>query len=132
MVVSGDISAVESLVELAKEKGARRALVLPVDGAFHSPLMMPAQEKLRTAIMETEFKTPVVPVYQNVSAKGESDPETIKSQLIQQLTSPVRWTQTMKQMIADGTDNFIEVGGKGRILSGLVRRLDRQMATESV
>ena len=128
LVVSGEISAVESLVELAKENGARRALVLPVDGAFHSPLMMPAQEKLRTAIMETEFKTPVVPVYQNVSAQAESDPNVIQENLVKQLTSSVRWTQSMKSMAEDGHTHFVEFGAK--VLSGFIRRYDRALEVE--
>ena len=128
LVVSGDISAVESLVELAKENGARRALVLPVDGAFHSPLMMPAQEKLRTAIMETEFKTPVVPVYQNVSAQAESDPNVIQENLVKQLTSSVRWTQSMKSMAENGHTHFVEFGAK--VLSGFIRRYDRTLEVE--
>ncbi len=106
--------------------------MLEVGGAFHSPLMAPAQERLQRAIESVEFNAPRCPVYQNVSAKAETDPDVIKSQLIEQLTSPVRWTQTMKQMIADGVSSFTEVGGKGRILTGLLRRLDRQMPSEIV
>lgn len=132
LVISGAVPAVEAAAGKLTEAGARRAIMLEVGGAFHSPLMAPAGERLKAAIDAVPFQAPACPVYQNVSARGETDPETIKTQLIKQLTSPVRWTQTMQQMIADGTEIFIEVGGKGRILSGLVRRLDRQMATESV
>ena len=126
------VDAVENAAAKLSEAGARRAIVLQVGGAFHSPLMAPARERLKSAIESVEFTAPSCPVYQNVSAKGETDASVIKEQLIQQLTSPVKWTQTMKHMIADGVTAFTEVGGKGRILSGLVRRLDRQIETESV
>jgi len=132
LVISGEVAAIEAAVQSLTDAGARRAIILEVGGAFHSPLMAPAQERLKRAIESVEFKAPAVPVYQNVSAKGEKDPEVIKSQLIQQLTSPVRWTQTMKQMLEDGVDNYIEVGGKGRILCGLMRRLNREIETESI
>jgi [acyl-carrier-protein] S-malonyltransferase len=132
LVISGALDAVKNALPALTEAGAKRAILLEVGGAFHSPLMAPAQERLQRAIEEVRISAPSCPIYQNVSAMATSDPETIKRQLIEQLTSPVRWTQTMKAMIADGVDAFVEVGGKGRILSGLVRRLDRQLATESV
>lgn len=125
LVVSGEISAIEDLVEGAKEKGARRALVLNVDGAFHSPLMESAKENLQAAINATEFNAPLVPIYQNVSAKAENDPATIKNNLIQQLTDSVRWTQSMQSMIEDGHKSYIEFGAK--VLSGFFRRVDRSL-----
>jgi [acyl-carrier-protein] S-malonyltransferase len=132
LVISGAVSAVEEAAQSLTDAGAKRAILLEVGGAFHSPLMAPAQERLQQAIEEVKIIPPMCPIYQNVSARPTADSDTIKRQLIDQLTSPVRWTQTMQQMIADGVDGFVEVGGKGRILSGLVRRLDRQLATESV
>ncbi|RLD20707.1 MAG: [acyl-carrier-protein] S-malonyltransferase [Bacteroidetes bacterium] len=132
LVISGAFPAVEEAVQALTDAGARRAILLEVGGAFHSPLMAPAQERLQKAIEEVKILTPICPIYQNVSALATTDTDTIKRLLIEQLTSPVRWTQTMQKMIADGVDGFVEVGGKGRILSGLVRRLDRQLATESV
>ena len=128
LVVSGEVAGIEELVEKAKENGARRALVLPVDGAFHSPLMMPAQEKLETAIRNTTFNVPNAPVYQNVSAAAESDPETIKNNLVKQLTSSVRWTQSMKAMAEDGHKHYVEFGAK--VLSGFIRRYDRALEIE--
>lgn len=128
LVVSGDVSAVEELVEKAKEQGARRALVLNVDGAFHSPLMMPAQEKLELAINQTQFNTPLVPIYQNVSAQAETDAQVIKENLIKQLTHSVRWTQSMKAMQSDGHTEFAEFGAK--VLSGFIRRFDRSLNVE--
>jgi len=125
LVVSGQVSSIESLVEAAKEKGARRALVLNVDGAFHSPLMISAQDKLQKAIESTKFNDPIVPIYQNVSGKAEMDPETIQLNLIKQLTDSVRWTQSMKNMIADGHVKYIEFGAK--VLSGFLRRVDRSL-----
>ncbi len=132
LVISGAVPAVEDAVKALTEAGAKRAILLEVGGAFHSPLMAPAQERLQQAIEKVNISTPICPIYQNVSASPTSDSDVIKRQLIEQLTSPVRWTQTMQKMIGDGVDGFVEVGGKGRILSGLVRRLDRQLATESV
>jgi [acyl-carrier-protein] S-malonyltransferase len=131
LVISGEVSAVEAAAAKLTELGARRAIILEVGGAFHSPLMAPAQDRLQEAIESVEFKSPTVPVYQNVSAKAETDPGTIKEQLIKQLTSPVKWTQTMQQMVHDGIDGYVEVGGKGRILCGLMRRLNREIPTES-
>ena len=125
LVVSGEVAAIEAMVEIAKEKGARRALVLNVDGAFHSPLMMSAQESLQEAIMNTQFNEPSVPIYQNVSAKAETDSQSIQQNLIKQLTSSVRWTQSMQAMAADGHTQYAEFGAK--VLSGFIRRFDRNL-----
>lgn len=130
LVISGSVSGVNTACEQLKEAGAKRALVLPVRGAFHSPLMKPAEDELKEAIEQTVFSTPVCPVYQNVTAQPESDPETIQKNLVAQLTSPVRWTQTMQNMIADGVEVFIESGGK--VLRGFVRRVDRKFPTETL
>ena len=126
LVISGDIDAINTACETLKEKGARRALVLPVGGAFHSPLMEPAREKLAKAIMETSFKEPICPIYQNVVAVAVKDKETIKKNLIAQLTSPVRWTQSIQQMIKDGGTDFIEIG-PGKVLTGLMRKINRDV-----
>ena len=115
-------------METAKVKGARRAIVLPVNGAFHSPLMSSAQQALSEAIDKTTFATPSIPVYQNVTARSETDPERIKNNLKAQLTSSVKWTQSMKQMIEDGESSFIEFGAK--VLSGFIRKVDRSLPTE--
>lgn len=130
LVISGTVDAVNTACELLKEAGAKRALVLPVGGAFHSPLMEPARAELEEAINHTEINKPICPIYQNVVAKGMSDPTEIKHNLIAQLTAPVRWTQTMKQMIADGATKMIEVG-PGKVLQGLVKKVDRKFETES-
>ncbi|WP_457617439.1 ACP S-malonyltransferase [Lutibacter sp.] len=127
LVISGELKAIDKACELLLEKGARRALKLPVGGAFHSPLMEPAREELALAIENTTFSTPICPVYQNVVAKGVTDASEIKENLIAQLTAPVRWTQTIKQMIADGGTEFIEVG-PGKVLQGLMRKIDRSVA----
>lgn len=124
LVISGSIEAIDEAVAKLSEAGARRALVLPVGGAFHSPLMEPARLELEKAINETNFTTPICPVYQNVNASAVTDPNEIKQNLISQLTSPVRWTQTMQQMIADGMTELIEVG-PGKVLQGLVKKVDR-------
>ena len=121
VVISGEKAAVEAACEKAKEAGAKRALPLPVSGAFHSPLMEPARKELAEAIEKTTFSAPVCPVYQNVTAKAETDPETIKANLLAQLTSPVRWTQSVKSMVADGADYFMEIG-PGNVLQGLIKR----------
>jgi [acyl-carrier-protein] S-malonyltransferase len=131
LVISGASEAVERACELLIEKGAKRALMLPVGGAFHSPLMLPAREELAKAIESTTFHKPSCPVYQNVTANAVSDPEAIKTNLIEQLTAPVKWTQTMKQMLADGATDFTEVG-PGKVLQGLLRKVDRQVAAESI
>lgn len=130
LVISGEIEAIENACELMKEKGARRALVLPVGGAFHSPLMEPAREELAAAIEATTFNTPNCPVYQNVTTKAVTDPEEIKKNLIAQLTAPVKWTQSVQNMIKDGATSFTEVG-PGKVLSGLVKKVDRSMETIS-
>ena len=131
LVISGEISAIDKACELLKEKGARRALKLPVGGAFHSPLMEPAREKLAKAIEETEFKNPLCPIYQNVVAKAVTNPAEIKANLIAQLTAPVRWTQSIQQMISDGGTEFIEVG-PGKVLQGLMRKIDRSVNANGV
>ena len=123
VVISGDIDAVDAACAAMKEAGARRALRLPVGGAFHSPLMQPAEEALREAILRTDFHKPFCPIYQNVSAQAETDPETIRTNLLRQLTSPVRWTQSVQQMIADGASAFYEFG-PGDVLKGLIRKID--------
>lgn len=130
LVISGTVDAINDACELLKEAGARRALVLPVGGAFHSPLMEPARAELAKAIEATTFNTPICPVYQNVTASAVTDPNEIKENLVAQLTAPVRWTQTMHQMIADGVSGFTEVG-PGKVLQGLVKKVDRQMPAES-
>ena len=112
-------------------RSAKRALVLPVGGAFHSPLMEPARVELESAIMSTNFSSPVCPVYQNVSARAVSNPDEIKTNLIAQLTSPVRWTQTVQQMITDGAKEFIECG-PGNVLQGLVKKINREAVTSAV
>jgi [acyl-carrier-protein] S-malonyltransferase len=125
LVISGSIEGVNKACEALKEKGAKRALVLPVGGAFHSPLMEPARKELQDAIEATEFKSPICPVYQNVTASAVSNPEEIKANLIKQLTAPVRWTQSVEQMVADGGTHFVEVG-PGKVLSGLVKKIHRE------
>lgn len=125
LVISGTLSGVNQAVERLKASGARMAVVLPVGGAFHSPLMQPAQEELRAAIENTNIVQPICAIYQNVNALPQTNPTTIKKQLIAQLTAPVRWTQTMKNMIADGVTQFIEVGGGGKVLLGMLKRLDK-------
>lgn len=122
VVISGEEGAVLAACEKAKEAGARRALPLSVSGAFHSPLMEPARAELAKAIEATRFSVPVCPVYQNVTAKAETDPETIKANLLSQLTSPVRWTQSVEAMLADGAAQFVELG-PGAVLRGLVKRI---------
>jgi [acyl-carrier-protein] S-malonyltransferase len=130
LVVSGSISAIKVACSEFIEAGARRALVLPVGGAFHSPLMEPAREKLAAAIDATEFSTPVCPIYQNVVARAVSDSSEIKKNLMAQLTAPVRWTQTMQEIIADGATEVIEVG-PGKVLQGLFKKVDRQFPCSS-
>lgn len=130
LVISGAVPAVEAACAALTEAGARRALVLQVGGAFHSPLMEPAREELARAIEATHFNVPKCPVYQNVTAKAVSDPEEIKLNLIAQLTAPVRWTQIMQNMIADGASEVIEVG-PGSVLQGLFKKVDRAFACSS-
>ncbi|MDP3313317.1 ACP S-malonyltransferase [Lutibacter sp.] len=124
LVISGEISAIDKACEVLIARGAKRALKLPVGGAFHSPLMEPAREELEKAIKNTTFSEPTCPVYQNVVAKAVTNPEEIKENLIAQLTAPVRWTQSVEQMIADGATEFIEVG-PGKVLQGLVKKIDK-------
>ncbi len=126
LVISGEVSAIETACELLKEKGARRALVLPVGGAFHSPMMEPAREELAAAIKATKFNEPTCRVYQNVPAKAITTALEIKENLIKQLTAPVKWTQSIQSMIADGGTQFIEVG-PGKVLQGLMRKIDRSV-----
>jgi [acyl-carrier-protein] S-malonyltransferase len=130
LVISGTVPAIDKACEILLEKGARRALKLPVGGAFHSPLMEPAREELAKAIEKTTFSTPTCPIYQNVVAKAVTNPDEIKENLIAQLTAPVRWTQTMTQMIADGCESVTEVG-PGKVLQGLFKKIDRKFPTES-
>jgi [acyl-carrier-protein] S-malonyltransferase len=131
IVISGSIAGIDKACVLMKEAGAKRALVLPVGGAFHSPLMAPAREELAAAINSAAFNQPICPVYQNVVAKGISDPEQIKANLIQQLTGPVRWTQSVQAMIADGATHFTEVG-PGKVLQGLVQKINKEMIVDGV
>jgi [acyl-carrier-protein] S-malonyltransferase len=121
LVISGDITAVEKAVSIAQEKGCRMAKILPVSGAFHSPLMQPAYDGLKEKLESTEFKSPVCPVYSNFTAKATTDVDTIRKNVLKQLVNPVRWTQTMNAMKADGAGKFIEVG-PGKVLQGLVKR----------
>jgi [acyl-carrier-protein] S-malonyltransferase len=131
LVISGSISGVNKACEKLSAAGAKRALLLPVGGAFHSPLMMPAKVELELAINSTQFNQPICPVYQNVVASAVLDPDQIKKNLVEQLTAPVRWTQTVQQLIADGATSFIEVG-PGKVLQGLVKKVDRAMEALSV
>lgn len=131
LVISGEVAAVQTACEKLTEAGARRALMLPVGGAFHSPLMEPAREELAEAIKNTNFSKPKCPVYQNVDAKGYSDVESIKKNLVLQLTSPVRWTQCVQAMIADGATSFTECG-PGKVLQGLVKKVDREMSVSGI
>lgn len=124
LVISGEVEAVKRANEKMLEAGARRALLLPVGGAFHSPLMEPAREELAKAIEATHFSEPIAPVYQNVTATAVTDPEEIKKNLMKQLVAPVRWTQSVQQMIKDGATDFVEVG-PGKVLLGLLRKIDR-------
>lgn len=131
LVISGEVAAVEAACEKAKEAGAKRALLLPVGGAFHSPLMEPAREELAAAIEATEFAAPCCPVVQNSVAKAVQDPSEIKQNLIDQLTAPVKWTQSVKEMIAAGVTDYVECG-PGKTLQGLVKKVDRSMNVSGV
>lgn len=126
IVISGDIAGVDKACELLKEKGAKRALRLSVGGAFHSPLMKPAAEELQAAIDEAAFSQPICPIYQNVNAYPQTDPEAIKENLKAQLTAPVRWTQTVKNMITDGATEFVELG-PGDVLKGLIKKVNSEV-----
>lgn len=128
LVISGSMEAINKACELLKEKGARRALVLPVGGGFHSPFMEPAREELAAAIAKTTFSTPTCPIYQNVTTTAVTDAEEIKKNLIAQLTAPVKWTQSVQNMITDGAVSFTEVG-PGKVLQGLVKKIDRSAET---
>lgn len=132
LVISGSEAAIAEASTKLQEAGARRVVPLAVGGAFHSPLMQPAQDELRAAIEQTTFGPPSCPIYQNVDAQPSTDPEVIQDKLIRQLTAPVRWTQSIQQMIADGFTEFVEVGGKGNILQGLIRKIDRSAQLSSL
>jgi len=130
LVISGETAAVEEACVQLKEAGAKRALLLPVNGAFHSPLMQPAQERLAAAIEQTKFRKATIPVYQNITTTAVSDPDEIKKNLIAQLTGPVKWTQSVQNMIKDGANNFVEVG-PGRTLQGLIKKIDSSVDVAS-
>ncbi len=131
LVISGEVEAVDAACEKLKAAGAKRALRLPVGGAFHSPCMEPARAELAEAIERTNFSAPVCPVYQNVDAHPHTDPAEIKANLVAQLTAPVRWTQTVKNMIADGATEFVELG-PGKVLQGLVSKIDKEVAVSGM
>ena len=131
LVISGSHEAIDAACEKLSEAGARRALKLPVGGAFHSPLMDPAKEELAAAIEQTTFKTPICPVYQNVSTKAETDPEVIKKNLVAQLTAPVKWTQSVQNMVADGMEQLVECG-PGAVLQGLMKKINKEVPTTSI
>jgi len=131
LVISGDIKTIDRACETLKENGARMAMVLPVGGAFHSPLMEPAREELAAAIEDTTFNEPICTIYQNVTAKAVNNAVNIKKNLIAQLTSPVKWTQSIQQMIADGATEFTEIG-PGKVLQGLMRKIDRSVTTNGI
>ena len=131
LVISGEINSIELACEKFKEAGARRALVLPVGGAFHSPLMEQAKNELEDAINKTVFNSPICPIYQNVNGLPFSSENEIKKNLISQLTSPVKWTQSVNNMITDGANEFIEVG-PGKVLQGLVRKINRDINCSSL
>ena len=132
LVISGSEKGIKNAVKLCNDAGARKAIVLQVGGAFHSPLMQPAMEELKEALIATDFKKPTCPIYQNVNAKPQTDPEVIRQNLIDQLTGPVKWTQTMKNMMADGAEEFVEVGGTGKTLRGFVMRVERRFPTSTI
>ncbi len=127
LVISGETSAVEKACQLLKEAGAKRAIILPVNGAFHSPLMQPAQDRLSNAIEETKFRKAMIPVYQNITTTAVTDPEEIKQNLMAQLTGPVKWTQSVQNMIKNGATQFVEVG-PGKTLQGLIRKINAEVA----
>ena len=131
VVISGSIEGIDAACEKMLAAGAKRAMKLKVGGAFHSPLMQPAQEELAEAIAEAKFQTPVCPVYQNVDGKPHTNPEEIKENLIKQLTAPVRWTYDVEAMIADGANEFVELG-PGSVLQGLVKKINREVATSGM
>ncbi|MCK9256246.1 MAG: ACP S-malonyltransferase [Bacteroidales bacterium] len=131
IVISGSNAGIEIAMEKMKEAGAKRAIKLAVGGAFHSPLMLPAQEELSIAINQTNFKNPICPIFQNVDAKPYTNPEQIRENLIKQLTSPVRWTATIQNMIAHGSKHFVELG-PGNVLQALIAKIDRNVSTEGI
>jgi len=131
LVISGEVNAVDKACELLKERGARRALVLPVGGAFHSDLMSSAADELRKGIEKTEIKTPNFPVYQNFTASAVTNPSIIKSNLLSQLTGAVLWTQSVNKMVNDGVKEFYEVG-PGNILQGLIKKIDNQVLVDKI
>ncbi len=132
LVISGTKPAIAKAIEKLKEDGARMAIELAVGGAFHSPLMEPAREGLKTAIENTTFNVPICPIYQNVDGIAETDPNRVKDKLIQQLTAPVQWTSTLQNMLTDGFDHFLEIGGKGNVLRGMLKRINRKIPSEAV
>jgi [acyl-carrier-protein] S-malonyltransferase len=132
LVISGSLNAVNVAIEKLKEAGAKRALLLQVGGAFHSPLMEPAQIELEEAILKTNFRNGICPVYQNYTGLASTDPEVIKENLIAQLTGAVRWTQTIENMASAGIMNFVESGGTGKVLSGLIKKVNAEAITESL
>ena len=131
LVISGSRAGIDLAVARLAEAGAKRVLVLPVGGAFHSPLMQPAQDELAQAINAADFCAPVCPVYQNVHAQPVTDPEEIRRNLVAQLTAPVRWTQTVENMIANGITEFVEVGA-GSVLRGMIKKINREVATAGI
>lgn len=131
LVISGSVAGVQAVVDHFSAQGGK-AILLPVGGAFHSPLMQPAQDQLEAAIENTTFGSPKCPIYQNITAEPETDPARIKINLIRQLTGPVRWTQIMQRMLADGVTEFVEVGGTGKVLQGLVKKIDRRFPTSKL
>ncbi len=131
LVISGSVRGVQLACELLKQKGAKRAVLLPVGGAFHSPLMEPARQQLEEALLATEFQQPYCPIYQNVTAQAETDPKRIRQNLVAQLTAPVRWTQSVQQMIADGAREFVEIG-PGNVLQGLIKKIDHLVSVRSL
>ncbi len=132
LVISGEVEAVEKAVQLLKDAGARRAILLNVGGAFHSPLMAPAQQHLEAQIRRTTFRTPKCPIYQNVDAQPHTDIDEIVENLSKQLTAPVRWTNTMEQMIHDGITQMVEVGGNGKVLTGLLKKIRRDIPVQTI
>lgn len=132
LVISGSKEGIRKAIEALSANGAKRAIELQVSGAFHSPLMKPAEQELAQAINNTEFKNPLFPIYQNYTAKMESDPEIIRVNLIRQLTSPVLWTQIIRNMVTVGVTNFVEVGGNGKTLTAFVKKVDRDLITDSI
>jgi [acyl-carrier-protein] S-malonyltransferase len=132
LVISGSLSGIDAAIQKLTEAGAKRALKLEVGGAFHSPLMESARKELEVAIMDTHFNTPVCPVYQNVHATAQTHPDKIRQNLIDQLTGAVRWTQTIQNMVSAGITRFVEVGGNGKVLSGLIKKVDKNLTTESL